>query len=135
MSENLYPKLPSAPSMSQESFSIETVRKYYQNITDLKNKCHKKHQKYKNAYNKLLHASTGASSFALISGISTQPMYQIYLPVPKYIPRPNASMSLFAKPNDIHQADILYPPYDRYEKKTYKYVLNIVGVASRCKGS
>ena len=60
-----------------------------------------------------------------------QPLYQIYFPPPKYIPRPNASMSLFAKPNDIHQADILYLPYDRYEKKTYKYALNIVDVASR----
>ena len=27
-----------------------------------------------------------------------QPLYQIYLPPPKYVPRPNASMSLFAKP-------------------------------------
>ena len=36
-----------------------------------------------------------------------QPLYQIYLPAPKYIPRPNASMSLFAKPNDIHQSDLL----------------------------
>ena len=44
-------------------------------------------------------------------------------------------MSLFAKPNDIHQADILYLPNDRYEKKTYKYALNIVDVASRYKGS
>ena len=64
-----------------------------------------------------------------------QPLYQIYLPEPKYIPRPNASMSLFAKPNDIHQADILYLPHDRYEKKTYKYALNIVDVVSRYKGS
>ena len=31
-------------------------------------------------------------------------------------------MSLFAKPNDIYQADILYLPHDRYEKKVYKYV-------------
>ena len=37
MPENLYPKLPSAPSISQESFNIEMVRKYYQDITDLKN--------------------------------------------------------------------------------------------------
>ena len=64
-----------------------------------------------------------------------QPLYQIYLPAPKYIPRPNASMSLFAKPNDIHQADLLYLPHDRYEKKVYKYALNIVDVASRYKGS
>ena len=69
-----------------------------------------------------------------------QPLYQIYLPAPKYIPKPNASMSLFAKPNDIHQprvhqADILYLPHDRYKKKVYKYILNIVDVASRYKGS
>ena len=38
MPENLYPKLRSAPSISQESFKIEIVRKYYQDITDLKKK-------------------------------------------------------------------------------------------------
>ena len=64
-----------------------------------------------------------------------QPLYEIYLPTPKYIPRPSASMSLFAKPNDIHQADILYLPHDRYEKKVYKYAVNIVDIASRYKGS
>ena len=64
-----------------------------------------------------------------------QPLYQIYLPAPKYIPRPNTNVSLFAKPNDIHQADILYLPHDRYEKKVYKYALNIIDVASRYKGS
>ena len=57
------------------------------------------------------------------------------LPAPKYIPRPNASLSLYAKPNDIHQADILYLPHDKFEKKTYKYALNIVDVASRYEGS
>ena len=64
-----------------------------------------------------------------------QPLYQIYLPAPKYIPRPNASLSLYAKPNDIHQADILYLPHDKFKKKTYKYALNIVDVASRYKRS
>ena len=64
-----------------------------------------------------------------------QPLYQIYLPPPKYIPRPNASKSLFAKPNDIHQADILYLPHDKFKKKPYKYALNIVDVASRYKRS
>ena len=64
-----------------------------------------------------------------------QPLYQIYLPPPKYIPRPNVSMSLHAKPNDIHQADILYLSHDKYEKKIYKYALNIMDVASRYKGS
>ena len=64
-----------------------------------------------------------------------QPMYKIYLPPPKYVARPNASMSLFAKPNDIHQSDLLSLPHDKFKKKTYKYALNIVDVASRYKGS
>ena len=71
MPENLYPKLLSALSMSEESVNIETVRKYYQDITDLKNKYQEKQRKYRNAYNKLLHASTGASSVGVASGIST----------------------------------------------------------------
>ena len=71
MPENLYPQLPTAPSMSQESFNIEMVRKYYQDIANLKEKYNEKQQKYKNTYNRLLHASTGASSVALASGVST----------------------------------------------------------------
>ena len=318
MPENVYPQLPSVPPISQESFNIEMVRKYYQDIANLKEKYTEKQWKYKNAYNRLLHASTGASSVALASGVSTirtsvtvvglpvsaslaivstvstsagacllltskkykkkllkcyelldkittslatletlislslddgnvidakefhklqtmylqlmthvrnvdrkmkvqteenfqktimdeivnlkkalerkqlvavhasylidyiirrmdkkfkqiyysdggywrgksviqrlakasgstkeeaekwllkQPLYQIYLPAPKYIPRPNASMSLFAKPNDIHQSDLLSLPHDKFKKKTYKYALNIVNIASRYKGS
>ena len=54
MPENLYLKLPSAPLMSQESFNIETIRKYYTAITDLKNKYHEKQWKYKNTCNKLV---------------------------------------------------------------------------------
>ena len=64
-----------------------------------------------------------------------QPLYQIYLSSPKYIPRPNASMSLFAKPNDIHQTDLLSLSHDKFKKKTYKYALNIVDIAIRYKGS
>ena len=71
MPENLYPKLPSAPSISQESFNVETIWKYYQDITDRKNKYDEKQRKYKNAYNKLLNTSTAASSFGVISGVST----------------------------------------------------------------
>ena len=43
-------------------------------------------------------------------------------------------MSLHAKPNDIHQADILSLSYGKCKKKIYKYALNIVDVASRYKG-
>ena len=71
MPENLYPKLPSAPSISQESFNIEMIRKYYQDITDLKNKYDEKQRKYRNAYNKLLNTSTAASSVGAVCGVST----------------------------------------------------------------
>ena len=71
MPENLYPQLPTAPLMNQESFNVEVVRRYYQDIANLKERYAEKQRKYKNAYNRLLHASTGASSVALVSGVST----------------------------------------------------------------
>ena len=71
MPENLYPQLSTAPSVSHESCNIEMIRKYYQDIANLKEKYNEKHRKYKNAYNKLLKASTTASSVGIISGIST----------------------------------------------------------------
>ena len=71
MPENLYPQLLTAPPISQESFNIEMVRKYYHDIANLKEKYTEKQPKYKNAYIRLLHAPTGASSVALASGAST----------------------------------------------------------------
>ena len=71
----------------------------------------------------------------MVTAATIVPNIPNIVPAPKYIPRLNASMSLFAKPNDIHQADILYLPHDRYEKKVYKYALKIMDVASRYKGS
>ena len=71
MPENLYPQLPTAPPISQESFNIEMVRKYHEDIANIKEKYTEKQRKYKNAYNRLLHASTGASFVALVSGVST----------------------------------------------------------------
>ena len=71
MPENLYPQLPTVPSVGQECFNIEMVRKYYQDIANLKEKYTEKQRKYKNAYNRLLYASTGASCIALASGVST----------------------------------------------------------------
>ena len=88
----------------------------------------------KSAIQKLAKA-TGSTKEEAEKLLLKQPLYQIYLPAPKYVPRPNASMSLFAKPNDIHQSDLLSLPHDKFKKKTYKYALNIVDVASRYKGS
>ena len=71
MTENLYPQLPTAPPINPEIFNIEMVKKCYQDITKLKEKYTEKQQKYKNAYNRLIHASTGFSSIAMLTGVST----------------------------------------------------------------
>ena len=68
---NLYPQLPTAPLINHESFNIEMVRKYYQDIANLKEKYTEKQRKYKNAYNRLLHASTGANTVGIVSAVST----------------------------------------------------------------
>ena len=67
MPENPYPQLPTAPSMGQGSFNIEMVRKYYQDTANIKEKYAEKQQRYKNAYNRLLHAC----KFCCFSGVST----------------------------------------------------------------
>ena len=88
----------------------------------------------KSAIQKLSKAS-GSTKEEAEKWLLKQPLCQIYLPAPKYVSRPNASMSLFAKPNDIHQSDLFSLPHDKFKKKTYKFALNIVDVASRYKGS
>ena len=114
MPENLYPNLPSAPSMSQESFNIEMVRKYYQDIADLKEKYSEKQRKYKNAYNKLIHASTGASSFALISGVSTIGTAFIVVGIPI-----NASLDVVSTVSTCVGACLLLTSI-KYKKKLLK---------------
>ena len=47
MTENIYPQLPTAPPINQESFNIEMVKKYYQDIANLKEKYTDKQRKYK----------------------------------------------------------------------------------------
>ena len=51
----------------------------------------------KTAIEKLSKAS-GSTKEEAEKWLMRQPLYQIYLPPPKYIPRPNASMSLHAEP-------------------------------------
>ena len=59
-----------------------------------------------------------------------QALWQIYLPAPRYIPRPKFDVSL---PNKVHQADLLFLPHDKVGRDTYKYALTVVDVASRFK--
>ncbi len=65
--------------------------------------------------------------------LERQAVHQIHKPRPRYIPR--ASFSSITTPNEVHQADILYMPYDKVGQITYLFCLNIVNVASRYKVS
>ena len=64
--------------------------------------------------------------------LGKQALWQIYLPAPRYIPRPKFDVPV---PNQVHQADLLYLPHDRppRSRKTFKYALTVVDVASRFK--
>lgn len=59
-----------------------------------------------------------------------QAIWQVYLPPPRRIPRPKFDVPT---PNEVHQADLLFLPHDRVRRKTYKYALTVVDVASRYK--
>ena len=59
-----------------------------------------------------------------------QALWQIYLPAPRYIPRPKFAVPT---PNKVHQADLLFLPHDKVGRSTYKYALTVVDVASRFK--
>ena len=66
--------------------------------------------------------------------LTKQALWQVYLPGPKYIPRPKFDVST---PNAVHQADLLFLPHDKLPrgKKVYKYALTVVDVASRYKAA
>ena len=61
-----------------------------------------------------------------------QALWQVYLPAPRYIPRPKFDVPV---PNKVHQADLLYLPHDRppRSRKTFKCALTVADVASRYK--
>ena len=59
-----------------------------------------------------------------------QALWQIYLPAPRYIPRPKFDVPT---PNKVHQADLLFLPHDKLGRNTYKYALTVVDDASRFK--
>ena len=63
-----------------------------------------------------------------------QALWQVYLPAPRYIPTPKFDVPV---PNKVHQADLLYLPHDRppRSRKTFKYALTVVDVASRYKAN
>ena len=62
--------------------------------------------------------------------LKKQAIWQIYLPAPRHIPRPKFDVRV---PNEVHQADLLFLPHDRVGRRTYKYALTVVDVASSYK--
>ena len=78
----------------------------------------------------ILCEKSGLSKHDVTHWLKRQPIWQIYLPGPKYIPRPKIEEVI---PNGVHQTDILYLPHDTVGRKTYKYCLCVIDVASRYK--
>jgi len=60
--------------------------------------------------------------------LKKQAIWQVYLPATRHIPRPMFDED---SPNAVHKADLLYLPHDRVSRRTYKYALTVVDVASR----
>ena len=81
---------------------------------------------------KHLAAAAKVSADVVHSWLKKQAIWQIYLPAPprKRVPRPKFDVQA---PIEVHQADLLYLPHDRVAKRTYKYALTVVDVASRFK--
>ena len=62
--------------------------------------------------------------------LKRQAIWQIYLSAPRRVPRPQFDIAI---PNEAHQADLLFLPHDRVGRKTFRYALTVVDVASRYK--
>ena len=77
-----------------------------------------------------LSRAAGVSEEDAKKWLEKQALWQIYLAPPEYVPRPRWTVS---KPNQVHQADLLFLPHDTIKGKTYRYVLVVIDVASRYK--
>ena len=77
-----------------------------------------------------LSRAAGVSEKIAKEWLGRQALWQIYLSPPEYIPRPHWKVS---KPNQVHQADLLFLPHDTIWGKVYKYALVVIDVASRYK--
>ena len=64
--------------------------------------------------------------------LAEQTQWQVHLPKPKRI---DYAHFYVTKVNEIHQADLLYLPHDTLYQSTYKYVLNVIDIASGYKAS
>ena len=79
---------------------------------------------------KKLAAAARVSEETAKDWLKKQTIWQVYLPAPRYIPRPSFTVNA---PNEVHQADLLFLPHDKVRRKTYRYALTVVDIASRYK--
>jgi len=79
---------------------------------------------------KKLATAAKVSEQVALNWLKRQAIWQIYLPAPRLIPRPMFDED---SPNAVYQADLLYLRHDRVDRRTYKFALTVVDVASRCK--
>ena len=79
---------------------------------------------------KKLAAAARVSEETAKDWLKKQTIWQVYLPAPRYIPRPSFTVNT---PNEVHQADLLFLPHDKVRRKTYRYALTVVDIASRYK--
>ena len=77
-----------------------------------------------------LSAAAKVSEDVARAWLKKQAIWQIYLPAPRHVPRPRFDVDA---PNEVHQADLLFLPHDRVGRRTYRYALTVVDVASRFK--
>ena len=77
-------------------------------------------------------AAEGVSTKAITHWLTLQALWQVHLPKPKRI---DYAHFYVTKVNRIHQADLLYLPHDKVYQSTYKYVLNVIDIASGYKAS
>ena len=81
---------------------------------------------------KLLQKESKESKKAVKEWLARQTLWQIHLPRPKRI---DYAHFYVTKPNQLHQADLLFLPHDKVYQNTYKYTLNVIDVASGYKAS
>lgn len=79
---------------------------------------------------KRLATATKVSEDVAKDWLKKQAIWQIYLPAPRKVPRPKFDVRT---PNEVHQTDLLFLPHDKVGKRTFKYALTVVDVASRYK--
>ena len=79
---------------------------------------------------KNLSAATKVTEQRAKDWLKKQAIWHIYLPAPRHIPQPKFDVAV---PNEVHQANLLFLPHDRVKRKTFRYVLTVVDVASRYK--